>query len=1239
MTEFIQNFGGFFSDYYLGELLEKKHKGNLGENTRIKVYGRLKKRWEVAFRLLGVGSREGETRQKWLLPLFEELGFGLKQGEAIDSENETLKSSHKEVDAEGKTLIYADLLAWGKDPDAFSSSEGRNNTPHKKMERLLVAANIPWGIIANGRILRLLKQEQGAAGRAHLQVDLENIFEQDDQLSFNIFWALFRKEAYVKDQDGKCLLDKIDDESRQHATKVSDQLKYSVFRALELLVQGLLDDPTNKGIIKPKDDLFEIFRQSLVYLYRLLFVLYAESMELLPISLAVYRDNYSIEDLRELIESPSEQFQPNEYRLWDSLKALFFLVYHGVKGGDFYITQYNGKLFSPENAPFLEKCKLNDWVMKDILFNLSTTDPQEHRGRDRISYRELGVEQLGAVYEGLLEYEPKIASEEMAVVKIGKEQQVMPKSLAHDVKIEETIPKGRFYLALWGGRRKGTGSYYTPKAITGFLVEQALNPLVEGRSSEEILNLKIIDPAMGSGAFLVAACHFLADAYGRAKIAEGLDEDDKLDEYERAQYRRLVAERCLYGVDLNPMAVELAKLSLWLTTLAEDKPLTFLDHHLKCGNSLIGAEIKDVLDFRAALWLRKKKKYISDQYALFDKEEFEQNINILIKHRNWLESEPSDTADKIHKKERLVEKDQKEGTFYSKLKLLCDLWCSCWFWPAGAIAVPDESIFKELRDYIFKEQSSLSKEICGKYLDPSIVISGDQRFFHWELEFPEVYLDEEGKFKKNPGFDAALGNPPWDIIKPNSQEFFCNFDPNFRSYPKQKAKKVISDLCEKEEIKREWDEYENNLKKQSEFFRTSNKYLHLGKGDINSFKLFLESFFHVLGDGAHVSIIVPSGFHTDEGCMPLREFLFNNTQIKFLYSFENRKKIFPIDSRFKFDLIGVIKGLRTESFKAGFMLHDLEMLGGIWQSALNLPIELIMKFSPDTLSIMEFKSQNELKIAQKIYNNNPLIGEIIKDIWDVILTSEIHMTNDSNLFNLEKKGFPLYEGKMIHQFTSKFDEPRYWIEEKRGKTKVGKNKNGSYDFQQHRLGIRSVARSTDERTIISTILPKDIFCGNSILVTRSNTNLDSSHLLFICSCLNSLTLDFIMRLKVSANLNIFFIYQLPIPRLQKGNWYFDNIIKRAARLICTAPEFRDLWKEIMGTEWSLQEGANEEHERTQLRAEIDALVGHLFGLNEDEVEYVLSTFPLIQKEIKEKKLEEFIKLEKSIPGNKMVLNE
>lgn len=718
----------------------------------------------------------------------------------------------------------------------------------------------------------------------------------------------------------------------------------------------------------------------------------------------IYFKYYSIEARRDQLYH-REQFSEGDYHLWHWVNALFSLLYNGFDSTEVRVTAYNGGLFSPDRTEIINRCSLNDLAFRDVLFELSTTVIGKGRSaaRDRVSYRELGVEQLGAVYEGLLEYEPKIATEEMIVVKVKKDFQVMPVSRAKKVPDgAERIPSGKFYLSLWGGRRKGTGSYYTPEPITRFLVEQALEPLtesvVENGDHEGILKLKVVDPAMGSGAFLVAATNFLAQAYMDARVNAGLMEHEEADEYELARCRRIVTEHCIYGVDLNPMAVELAKVSLWLTTMADERPLTFLDHHLRCGNSLIGAPLRDKsgnftvekisqipnealketgrekeAKERAKQALDRNKDALKGQLALFsaNMEVFDEVLGEYEEHRRIMEesdeTEPIYQAiERIKLKESLLRDDtEDENSPFCRLKRVCDLWCSVWFWPQDTeLLRPDSYTYWELVSYTLDGRVSdprmLSEGKMKRYLSVSEEIAKRMCFFHWELEFPEIYRRE------NPGFDTVLGNPPWDIIKPNSQEFFSNCDPEFRSYTKRLAKQRMQSLCEENsDISEQWQLYVRDFEQQSHYFRKSEDFPHLGKGDINSFKLFMERDYSSIRNGGKLSLVVPSGIYTDKGCQPLRELFLENANIDFLYCFENRKRLFPIHRSFKFVLFSLAKGEHTNSFLCAFMLHDIDLLPGLKHGALTMSVENIRRFSPDSLSVMELKSQRDIDIVRK----------------------------------------------------------------------------------------------------------------------------------------------------------------------------------------------------------------------------------------------------------------------------------
>ncbi|MEI8167996.1 MAG: N-6 DNA methylase, partial [Chloroflexales bacterium] len=417
--------------------------------------------------------------------------------------------------------------------------------------------------------------------------------------------------------------DRVLEESQRHAARIADDLRENIVLAVEALIQGVLDEPANKGLFDHTSPqaLQQIFEETLYFLYRLLFLLYAESRDLLPLGASpVYRDTYSLEHLRAMAEQPLHPDDHAKTYYIESLRTLFALLRTGFPApgrpfaaSPFRIPSFNGQLFDLARTALLDRCRIGDQAMREVIRELSLSRPRRRNDRrERYSYADLGVDQLGSIYEGLLVFEPMITGEELVVAKVKGEERLLTRAQAEDqglAIIEGSVrTPGSFVLRVWGGRRKGSGSYYTPQEITAFLVKEALEPLVEPivqgcaerdvhgqprRSPDEILDLKVCDPAMGSAAFLVQACRYLAEAYGRARIAAGLDDDGRISQEELASYKRRVAERCLYGVDLNPMAVELAKVSLWLETLSGDRPLTFLDAHLRCGNALIGAPLRD----------------------------------------------------------------------------------------------------------------------------------------------------------------------------------------------------------------------------------------------------------------------------------------------------------------------------------------------------------------------------------------------------------------------------------------------------------------------------------------------------------------------------------------------------------------------------------------------------------------------------------------------------------------------
>ena len=1316
----IRNVGGFLSDYFLGNILnEKSLKGKLGENEVNSAYKSFLNLFRKRQYELGDNTSQNELYRRWIKPILQRLGFEPKRKTYVESDKGNIPVSAIEYE-ESKPLVIFKFLRFGHSPDV---SENGRKPAQKELMKALYYEKVKWGIIINGRTFRLLRNSPITADNAYLEIDLWSILENEDRDSFRIFWALFRRAAFEPVEDGKCLLDIIEEESRKHAVSVGDELRQSVFRVLERFIRGVLENEENKGKV---DDLEALYQESLVYLYRILFILYAESIGLLPVDNPLYRESYSLESIRELITDPKKCFEPNSYYIWGSLKATFRLIDEGFEGGGLKVPAYNGRLFHPDSTPILSRCRVSDDVMAEVLRDLMLTSGRKGRTRDIISYRELGIDQLGSIYESLLELEPKIADEDLAVVKIKGELQYMPKSrLKGDEKVEEVIPAGTFYLAAWGGRRKSSGTYYTPKQITRFLVRQALEPLVEGKSSEEILEIKVLDPAMGSGAFLVAAVDFLAEKYKEALIREEAIDKDEIDAEKEAEFKRLVLENCIYGVDVNPMAVELAKVSLWLATMAKEKPLTFLDHKLKCGNSLIGADhekvrfvpneiFKQLKDKDRSKHNQKVLKKRKDELQTFWAEDGEMVLNPfrhlsdVIRLRQEL-SLADDTVEAVKLKEEKYDKFVKgeidEGKLYLKLKKIYDLWTALWFIDEekDGVRIPTTDEYIEVVRYILEDGEG--NERFDWLIKKAEELAEKYHFFHWELEFPEVF--DEG------GFDAVVGNPPWDIVKPNSDEFFSNYNPYFRGYTKQQKNKVIKKLMEEnEEIKRSWGEYVSTIEKESFFFRNSGFYPHQYKGDINLYKLFLERFFWLIREEGRMSIIVPSGLYTDEGCKELRRMFLENSRIEFLIGIENRQGVFPIHKSFKFTLLSTQKKKQEGNyrFKAGFFIGSrpknakneildaetilkgsfapkAEELDNLLPLVLDMGLEisrgLIEKFSPDTLSIMEFKRQADINLAEKIYDDWPLLGDADERwAWNVKFTREFDMTNDSHLFvtkeQLEKMGakpldgkglrwvverdekrevyLPLYEGKMIWQFDAFYvDEVSYFLNEKYVRENlpfISTSKTLIFEHETFRGAIRAIGSSTNERSLICGIVPKFTTGHHNITyIPPFNVKIKAfcieyHELIFLATLFNSVVLDFVERLRMSIYHLFSFLYSLPIPRLTSGNWFFDQIIPRAARLICIDEEFAELWEETFKPEWReiaktskikgwenltekwtpecgaygwvyINNEKRDDGDRAQLRAEIDAIVAHLYGLTKDEFAYILDTFPVLRRKEEE----------------------
>ena len=558
-----------------------------------------------------------------------------------------------------------------------------------------------WSLLFNGTAVRLVDANR-LYSRRHVEFDIDLALENADTLS--ALSMLLTAAAFDRKlPDGASPIRLLVDASARHSTGVCQSLRNGVSNASTDVLGALLSRSRTA-------DVGNAYEQALTIVYRVLFLLFAEARHLVPMWHPVYRESYSLESLCEIAERG-----PAPSGLWDALRAVSRIAHSGCRAGDLTVTAFNGRLFSPSRAPLADRRDLDDEAAKRALLALSTRAAADGQGRERIAYRDLGVEELGGVYEHLLDYEPKVES--------------VRRSPEHPYGLALSLEHG-------SGLRKATGTFYTPQPIAEYLVRQTLGPLVRDAPPEQILALRVLDPSMGSGAFLVASCGFLADAYEAALIRRGGFHPTDFGPAERVAIRRTIAERCLFGADLNPMAVQLARLSLWLATLAADRPLSFLDHHLASGDSLLGAWLAS-LD-RPPQGTRHGGSS-APCLPLLDGEDLKDTMRLAVPVRFSLAATPNDTASQVRDKERALAGLNARDAALSKWKRVADLWCAGWF--ASPRNRAPASAFGALSDAILTGHGALPDAVARRYLAEAEAVAIRQRLFHWELEFPEAFFD------------------------------------------------------------------------------------------------------------------------------------------------------------------------------------------------------------------------------------------------------------------------------------------------------------------------------------------------------------------------------------------------------------------------------------------------------------------------------------------------------------------
>ncbi|MDR3300408.1 MAG: restriction endonuclease [Candidatus Accumulibacter sp.] len=1253
-------------------------------------------------------------------------------------------------------IALLEAKRWLRPLDRGDAAEALDpGAPSSQMLRYLSRADlvsggkVKWGLLTNGALWRLYWQDARSRSEEFFEIDLaqtlgvagaqRELDAPDPQHALRLFHLFFSRAAFLPqewDTARRSFHAYARNEAKLYEEKVSQDLGARVFHDIfPRLAEALAVDDQRKqtqrcGIgptARPQYTrayLEELREATLILLYRLLFLFYAEDRNLLPVRDERYAA-YSVRRLREQIRDDvdaQKAFSSRLALLWNKLRGVFQLL---DEGDDLIgMPGYNGGLFDRDRAPLLERTRVPDAVLAPILDALSRRT--EDLLRAWINYRDLSVAHLGGIYERLLDY-----------------------TLEHEVQGRDNFGQqeiNRIVARPASFARKTSGSYYTHDDLVRLLLKEsvgrcadearqrfaerikkqknkaAFNPadwdaLDKLDPASAMIELTVCDPAMGSGHFLVALVDTLADLVleainaaghlvGEQKWAAHLLEqnrpwqsplvariahirqsiqatarehgwsiaDAQLDD--RHIVRRVILKKNVFGVDKNPMAVELAKTALWLHTFTVGAPLSFLDHHLCCGDSLHGET------------LEKLKKELLVFGSLFQESE----LSRLEIAAQSLVAVGALTDSDISEVERSKELSHEAAEQLAPIAALLD------FWRALRWIVPGwPSVSSKRCDAVEADKAALAELLSGRYNLVQCVFAGQiegkgetvkaandllarvkmlarrENFFHWQTYFPDVFCG------KNPGFDIVIGNPPWDRIKLQEVEWFSGRDPEIARQARAADRKALIAELEKKRahLWRAYQEATERAEANARVLTKGGDFPLLSGGDVNLYSLFVERAQSLIKPEGLVALLTPSGIAADLGAAPFFRRISGGGRLAVLFDFENRQNpdgsYFPdVDSRFKFCTL-VFGGVKRKftTARCAFYLHNLDELEeeGVPEAecrVLELSAEDFKRVNPNTGTAPIFKSRCDADIVMRIYRNHPVLidrsgkGKSEKSVWPVKYVRMFDMTNDSGLFKtraeLEAEGFtpaalnrwknrdaetvPLYEGKMVQMYDHRAaDVVMNYNNLKRAAQQEDidvshKQQTDRYPVPQYwidrlqtqnvytgewAIAFKSITSPTNMRTMIGAILPQ-CGVGNSMAMLLPSGDLKayaSWGALFMAN-LASFAFDFVLRQKVQGqNLNWFILEQLPV--------IAPAAFEEKIAGIKIADFIREQVLRLSYTAHDLAPFARDlgfvgepfpwdEEERQERMAALDALFFHLYGLSREDARHILASFPIAREQ-------------------------
>ncbi len=1239
----------------------------------------------------------GLTRERWLLPLLEELKFARESvpGGGLSSADglKRFPVSHRS----GAVPLH--LLGWNTRLD--TRTHGVSAAAPQSMLQEYLNRSGPetlWGVLANGRLLRLLRQSTSLVGAAYVEFDLQGIFAGERFADFLLLYRLVHQSRFAPQGEPEappstCWLERWRLEAVESGTRALKQLRIGVQHALTTLGTGFLKHPDNREWANTLGtsalSIDELHHALLRAAYRLLFLFVAEDRGVLipdtvaPAARERFQQYFSSDRLRRTASVRRGDVHSDQ---WQALRLVLDGL--GQEGGVPLLgLPALGGIFedTADDRPLTGLSLANEDLFAAVRALCVVLDPKLGRRR-AVDYRHLGAEELGSVYESLLELIPR-----------------------HDAEAQT------FELHnLPGNERKNTGSYYTPAPLIDCLLDSALDPVLDravksGRTpalrEQALLALKICDPACGSGHFLVAAARRLARRLAQVRT----DEPEPGLEAMRTALRDVIGH-CVYGVDIKPLAVELAKVSLWLEAVEPGKPLNFLDGHVKQGNALLGTTPKLLagglpdLAFKAiegddSSWVTKLRKRNKTEREVYEDHTKSGSVNLelfaeaplRIPNTQLAEAAAAITASDSDK----LKDVRAQGSRYDELihrpdfikaRELADAWCAAFVWTKQEKGLP------AITTGTLLDMQNNPGDVDARVAAEVVRLQRQYEFFHWHLEFPEVFAVREDDTVSDTatgwtgGFSCVLGNPPWERVKLQEQEFFAALHEGIAKAPNKAARdrRIAALATSEEESERRLLADFLDARRLSEgvshLLRDSNRFPLTGTGDVNTYSVFAETASLATDTGGRFGLVLPTGIATDATTAPFFSDLVRERRLASLLDFENEAFILSQDVHHSVRFCLLTATGRGERVSEASFAFGTRHMADLPLRRFAMPPEEILLVNPNTGTLPVFRSRRDAEITLGIYRRMPVLlrqdDPVNGNPWDLRFMTMFHMSNDSHLFRtreqLDAEGWelrsnvysqggqrmlPLYEAKMLHHYDHRLGTyegqtqaqanvgtlprttpeqhddsdfapmPRYWAPEFDTPTEKRDSKGNIVHepgvttqlhnkdwFADWLFGWRDICRSTDQRTMINTVLRRTAVPDGTLLMLPGVGNPA-----LLQSALSSFVLDYVARQKFSGtHLKFFTAYQLPAPSPEVGEeschwspatvneWITPRVLELTYTAHDMAPFAADLGDSGAPFRWDASR-------RAVIRAELDAAFFLLYGVTREDVDYIMDTFPVIKK--------------------------